>query len=215
MRRVTSLGLLLVWVIGGIPSYGFAQGAQGKKACDLVTRADVESLLGVTLEEPTSTSYGSSCSFTNWAPNKPRPPKRVDVQVLVNHSAAPDPAAVEKWRKMIDENTYHNPIDFPEFGDAAFWHGSPQYATVTVFTGGTLVLTVQGAVTLEQSKALALKALGGPAKTGLRVRDAAGAAAPARPDRGEAGIGRSAQARPLGEGRRRKRPGSGGAREAL
>jgi hypothetical protein len=47
--------------------------AQGKKACDLVTRADVESMLGVTLEEPTSTPDGSSCSFTNAAPNKPRP----------------------------------------------------------------------------------------------------------------------------------------------
>ena len=166
MRRVTSLAVLLVWLIGGIPSYGFAQGAQGKKACDLVTRADVESILGVPLEEPTSTPDGSSCSFTNWAPNKPRPTKRVDVQVLVNSSAAPDPAAVEKWRKMIDEKTYQNPIDLPDMGDVAFWHGSPQYATVTVFTGGTMVLTVEGAVTLEQSKALALKALGGPAKTG-------------------------------------------------
>jgi len=116
MRRVTSLGILLVWLIGGIPSYGFAQGAQGKKACDLVTRADVEAILGVPLEEPTSTPDGSSCSFTNWSPNKPRPAKRVDVQVLVNSSAAPDPAAVEKWRKMIDEKTYQNPIDLPDIG---------------------------------------------------------------------------------------------------
>lgn len=163
MRRVTSLAVLLTWAVAGIPSYGYAQ---GKKACDLITRADVEAILGVPVEEGTSTPEGSTCSFTNAPPNKPRPAKRVDVQVIVNYSAAPDPAAVEKSRKDIDEKTYQNPVDLPELGDAAFWHGSPQYATVTVFTGGTTVLTVQGAVTLEQSKALALKALGGPAKTG-------------------------------------------------
>jgi len=35
------------------------------------------------------------------APNKPRPAKRVAVQVLVNYSAAPDLAAVEKQCKDI------------------------------------------------------------------------------------------------------------------
>ena len=86
------------------------------------------------------------------------------VQVLVNHSAAPDPAAVAKYRK-IDEKTYHNLLGLPDIGDVAFWLGSPQSAAVTVFKGGTILLVVEGMATLEQVKDLALKALGGPAKT--------------------------------------------------
>ena len=144
MRRTTSLAVLLVWMIGGIPSSGYAQAAQGKQACDLVTRADVEAILGVPVEEGTSTPDGGMCSFTNAPPNKPRPAKRVDVQVLVNYSAAPDPAAVEKQRKFIDEKTYHNPIDLPEIrhcrqvqvGSFSTQHGrgaiSPGGATTTV-----------------------------------------------------------------------------------
>jgi len=167
MRRVTSLGLLLVWLIGGIPSVGLAQGAPGKKACDLLTRADVESVLGIPLEEGTSPAPdGSMCIFSNAAPNKPRPPKRVDVQVVVNYSATPDPAAVEKYRKVIDETTYHVLLDLPEIGDAAVWRGAPQYNAITVFKGGTMLLAVEGHATLEQVKALVLKALGGPGKTG-------------------------------------------------
>jgi len=47
MRRVASLGLLLAGVVAGVASNAFAQ---GKKACELVTRAEVGSILGVTLK---------------------------------------------------------------------------------------------------------------------------------------------------------------------
>jgi TPR repeat protein len=164
MRRVVALSVLLTWALAAVPPLGRAQGQRA--ACDLLTRADVEAVLGTTLEEPSAHSDGTMCLFSNRARGKPAPPKQISVQVLVNYAAAPDPAAVERYRKRIDETTYNNLQDLPEIGDAAVWWGSPQYNGVTVFNGGTMLLTVEGMATLEQVKALVLKALGGPGKTG-------------------------------------------------
>jgi TPR repeat protein len=156
-------GLLLAGLLASTPAIGHAQ---GKRACDLVTRADVEAILGIALREGIPTSDGGNCTFTNAGPGSTVPPaQRVTLNVSVGYTA-PNPAAVEQWRKWIDENTYDNPVDLPGIGDAAFLAGAPQYAKITVFTAGTTVLKIEGKATPEQAKAIALKALGGPARTG-------------------------------------------------
>jgi TPR repeat protein len=136
--------------------------AQNKTACELLTRADVESVLGVPL--PYGYSGNGSCTFTNAPPDRPIP-KQLYFSVSVAYSPAPNPAAVEEYRKQIDEGSYDDPTDVSGLGDAALWIGQPQYASLTVFRGGTMMLTLTSGP-LEQVKALALKALGGPGKTG-------------------------------------------------
>jgi TPR repeat protein len=155
--------------------------AQGKQACELVTKADAESVLGVTLEQPrpyapfrslldkdfTKGRMGDGCEFTNVAPGKPRPPKVIEVGIEVRYSPAPNNAAVEQLRKEIDERTYEHPVDVPGLGDAAFWIGPANNLSLFVFTGGKMTLMIgPSQVDLEQVKALALKALGGSGKSG-------------------------------------------------
>jgi len=163
MRRIVAWSVLVTWAMAGLPPAALAQ---NQAACALLTQADVEAVLGVRLEAPTADPNGATCRFSNRVPGKPVPPKEVTVQVLVGYSAAPDPAAVETYRKRIDETTYNVLRDLPELGDAAVWYGFSQYHGVTVFKGGTMLLNVEGMATLEQAKALAEKALGGPGKTG-------------------------------------------------
>src|SRR2546422_9092262 len=164
MRLPSGLHALLACVALAIGSVAHAQ---DKKACDLLSRAEVESVLGGALEAPMSQASGASCHFTNFAQSKPRPPQRVDVSVNVRYAAAPNRAAVEQFLKFSDEKTYAPPVEVSGLGDAAVSHGGPHAPTLAVFRGGTMVLTINGTATLEQLKALALKALGEPGTTGF------------------------------------------------
>src|SRR2546425_1793587 len=159
MRPPCGLRAVLACVVLVIGSVAHAQ---DKKACDLFTRAEVESVLGVALEEPMSQAGGASCHFSNFAQNKPRPPRRVDVSVNVQYAATPNRAAVEQYLKFIDEKTYDNPAEVSGLGDSAVLHGGPHAPTLAVFRGGAMVLTINGTPTPEPVKALALKGLGQP-----------------------------------------------------
>lgn len=182
MTRQPATGfVLLVWLTASASSVCYAQ---GKKACDLLTKADVESVLGVALQEPYSPRSGGKlleghCTFTNENDSK-NPPKVVYFNVDVSYSPAPNSAAVEQWLKDLDENpgfnTAPDPVEVPGIGDAAFmtqpWGGRTlcvqgrhdDVVAIRVSYGGQS--TNSGFLALEQIKALALKALGGPAKTG-------------------------------------------------
>src|SRR5271154_2739032 len=96
----TSLALLFgLSALSGLPA-----GAQNKTACELLSKADAEAVLGVTLQPPkptapfrslldpdfTSGTMDQGCSFTNFAPNQPKPPKVVNVSLEVRYSATPD-----------------------------------------------------------------------------------------------------------------------------
>lgn len=155
--------------------------AQVKQACELVTKADAESILGVRLEQPrpyapfrslldkdfTKGKMGDGCEFTNFASGKPRPQKLINVNVEVRYSPAPNNAAMEQLRKEIDDRTYEHPVDVQGIGDAALWIGPANNLSLFVFTGGKMTLMIgPSQVSLDQVKALALKALGGPGKTG-------------------------------------------------
>lgn len=171
-------GLLLGFaVLSGAPAY-----AQNKTACELLSKADAEAVAGVTLQPPkptqpfrslldpdfTSGTPDQACSFTNFVPNQPKPPKVVAFLLEVRYSATPDAHAVDEARKQVDTRTYDHPTDLPGLGDAAFWIGAPNNVTLFVFLGGTTRLMIGPSdIGLEQEKALAAKALASLRKTGF------------------------------------------------
>lgn len=160
-------------LLGG-PAY-----AQNKPACELVSKADAETILGVTLLPPkpsapfrslldpdfTKGKAEQGCEFTNFrfnyaTPNQPKPPKVVNVSLEVRYSAMPNAHAVDEARKQVDTRTYDHPTDLSGLGDAAFWIGQPNNVTLFVFLGGTTRLMIgPSEIGLEQEKALATKAL--------------------------------------------------------
>lgn len=154
-----AFGATLLFALVNIP---LACYAQGKTACELLTRADVESVLGAAL--PHTRSGNGFCVYEG-VPPVTTLQKQLSFTVRVTYSPVPNPAAVESWRKQVDEGSYDDPNEVPGLGDAAFWIGQPQYASLTVFRAGTMTLNLTGAP-VAQVKALALKALGGNGKTG-------------------------------------------------
>src|SRR5665213_3570074 len=182
MRRCAACLRFLVGLcmLSGLPAY-----AQKKTACELLSKADAEAILGVTIEAPkpsepfrslldpdfTSGTLDQGCEFTNFtfnysAPNRPKPPKVVNVRLEVRYSSTPNAHAVDEARKQVDSRTYDHPTDLPGLGDAAFWIGAPNNVTVFVFLGGTTRLMIgPSEIGLDQEKALAAKALGALGKT--------------------------------------------------
>ena len=162
MRQFATGFVLLVWLSASASSASYAQ---DKKACDLLTKEDVESVLGVTLQRPESRAGGVQCVFVpeTQSPTGDNPSLFVDV----HYSAAPNPAAVEQYLKASDEDstTIEIPVEVPGIGDAAIVSHRPN-PTLRVFRGGTMTFDLWGNVSLEQVKALAFKVLGGPGKTG-------------------------------------------------
>ena len=180
IRRSTHyLGMYWVFLFGlcvlsALPAY-----AQNKPACELVSKADAETILGVTLLPPkpsapfrslldpdfTKGKAEQGCEFTNFrfnyaTPNQPKPPKVVNVSLEVRYSAMPNAHAVDEARKQVDTRTYDHPTDLSGLGDAAFWIGQPNNVTLFVFLGGTTRLMIgPSEIGLEQEKALATKAL--------------------------------------------------------
>jgi TPR repeat protein len=181
MNRISRFLTIILLALSLTAVGGSACHAQGKQACDLVTKADAESILGVTLEQPrpyapfrslldkdfTKGKMGDGCEFTNFAPGRPRPPKVIDVNIEVRYSPSPNNAAVEQLRKEIDQRTYEHPVDVSDLGDAALWIGPANNLSLFVFTGGKMTLLIgPSQANLDQVKALALKVLGGSGKTG-------------------------------------------------
>lgn len=172
-----SLAACLVSLFGlcalsGLPAY-----EQNRAACELVSKADAEAILGVTLQAPkpskpfrslldpdfTSGTPEQGCEFTNSVPNQP---KVVNVRLEVRYSSTPNAHAVDEARKQVDARTYDHPADLAGLGDAAFWIGRPNNVTVFVFVGGTTRLMIgPSEIGLEQAKALAAKALASLGKT--------------------------------------------------
>src|ERR1700692_2900880 len=174
--------LFALAVLSCLPSH-----AQKKAAWELLSKADAETVLGVTLQPPkptapfrslldpdfTSGSPEQGCHFTNFTfnyatPNQPKPPKVVTVSVEVRYSSTPDAHAVDEAHKQVDTRTYDHPTDLPGLGDAAFWIGPPNNVTLFVFLVGTTTLMIgPSEIGLDQEKALAAKAIVALRKTGF------------------------------------------------
>jgi len=183
MRNLAACSGLLFGVsaLSILPAY-----AQNKTACELLSKADAEAILGVTLQAPkpsepfrslldpdfTSGTLDQGCEFTNFtftysAPNRPKPPKVVNVRLEVRYSSTPNAHAVDEARKQVDIRTYDHPTDLPGLGDAAFWIGEPnKNMTLFVFLGGTTRLMIgPNEIDLEVAKAVAAKAVAALGKT--------------------------------------------------
>jgi hypothetical protein len=148
--------------------------AQNKTACELLSKADAEAVVGTTLQpaKPTAPfrslldpdftngTAGQGCNFTNFVPNQPKPAKAVNVGLEVRYSTTRDAHAVDETRKQVDTRTYDHPTDLAGLGDAAFWIGPANNVTLFVFFGGTTRLMIgPSEIGLEQEKALAVKAI--------------------------------------------------------
>jgi hypothetical protein len=172
LRVILSLGLAVLSAPSGH--------AQDKMACELITKAEAEGIVGVpllplrpyapfrSLLENRDFAYGKideGCAFTNYSPTQP-PVKVVAFNIEVRYSSTPNPRAVDEARRQVDERTRDHPTDLPDLGDAAFWIGAPINPTVFVFRGGTMRLMIgPSQIGLEKEKAIALKVLGGSGKT--------------------------------------------------
>jgi hypothetical protein len=80
----------------------------------LLSKADAEAVLGVTLQPPKPTAPFRSlldpdftegtpeqgCNFTNFVPNQPKPAKVVAFALEVRYSSMPDDHAVDEARTM-------------------------------------------------------------------------------------------------------------------
>jgi len=181
MRRLAAHSVLVfgLCMLSGLPAY-----AQHKTACELLTKADAEAVLGVALPPPRADTPfrslldnadfitgtpGQMCYFTNYQSNNaPKPTKVVAFNFEVRYAATPDAHAVEEVHKQVDTRTYDHPTDLPGLGDAAFWTGAPNYVTLFVFLGGTTRLMIGPSdIGLEAEKALAVKALARLGKSGF------------------------------------------------
>src|ERR1700685_955317 len=134
MRSPAACLVLLLGLSGFSGSTGYAQ---NKTACELLSKADAEAVLGVTLQPPkptepfrslldpdfTSGTRDQACSFTHFVPNHPKPAKEVAFLLEARYSATPDAHAIDATRKQVDTRTYDHPTDLAGLGDAAFWIG--------------------------------------------------------------------------------------------
>lgn len=160
--------------------YGSAADAQNKSACELLSQANAQTILGVRLQPPepyvpfrslldpdfTKGKLVEGCTLTNVPPTGPRPAKVFQLHLEVRYAATPDAHAVDWARKQVDERTRENPTDVANLGDAAFWVGPLPSVSLFIFRGGTMRLLLEtSTVSLEQQKALAAKILATLGKT--------------------------------------------------
>ncbi len=172
--------VLLIWLsVAAV----LASAAQPKTACELVTKTNVESIFGLTLEEPISSSRQTTDSQDVFSACEFRGPgaftttgKRIIVSLSRTTVTNPDPVN-RSVRYRPDPGLSFK--DVPDLGDTAYWaHARPGTNTarssgfLRVFQSGTTELTITSfgftdeAAELERAKKLAFIALGGAGKTG-------------------------------------------------
>src|SRR2546423_4145005 len=113
--------VLLVWLSGVTAPASAAP----KTACDLVTKTNVESVFGLTLEEPISSSRRTTDSQDVFSACEFRGPgaftttgKRIIVSLSRTTVANPDPVN-RSVRYRSDPTLSFR--DVPDLGDAAYW----------------------------------------------------------------------------------------------
>jgi len=143
-----------------------------KKACDLLSAADVEAVFGLSpLRQSDPANNGTSCKFE----------KNVNrtvfyFGVFVAYTDAPDADMVNKFLKGMETRSYDTARPAPGIGDAAYYidpngNTSSLNKTLVVFVAGTIELSL-GPGTPEQLRTLAEKALGGAGRTGFAYNSA-------------------------------------------
>jgi hypothetical protein len=175
MRQPATGFVLVLWFSA---FSGWACYAQDKKACELITKADVDSVYGMQFQEDFfHEDLPGRCVF--FTPRSGAVEPRTLV-IRVSRSPAPVPTAVEDMRRLYDSKYQ----DLPGFADYALWLSEGKAVSLIAFKGGTIMLQMDTYAldgNLSQLRTLAAKALGGPEKTGYVYAGPAkgGAAQPA------------------------------------
>jgi TPR repeat protein len=154
--------LLLIMVLAATTTTATAQ-APRKKACELLSIADVEAVTGVSpLRALDLGMTGQNCTYEKVA--------SVSVfSVSLTYTDAPDADAVIKYLKIVDTQTIAKARPAAGIGDAAYYtenfgnRSLPK--TLAVFVGGKMVLTLGPASSDEALRSLAEKVLGGSGRT--------------------------------------------------
>lgn len=202
MKRCTTISLLVPCLfVTASGRHALAAPAQGaaptRKACDFLTKADAEALLGATVQDR---SQGADCLFveTGWT-NKP--PRNKAIRFGLTDSALPQPDEVVNLRRNNEQ--YLPPggfiRDISGFADAAYWLWIPGFGgTLTAFRGGktTVSVNITGLPeeeALRKAETLAARPLGGSGATGFAYNKPS---PPARPPTPAASTPAAAASRP-------------------
>jgi len=163
MRRTVILMLLIVATAAEVKAQ-----APRKKACDLLSTADVEAVFGVSpLRAHDPSKVGEDCVFEKVV-------NQGVFSISINYADAPDPDAVVKWLKSLETNTYYTARPAAGIGDAAYYtmfSTDPKPRGLVVFVAGK-VLVGFTAGTPDQLRALAEKALSAIGRTGFAYNGA-------------------------------------------
>lgn len=141
-----------------------------KNACELLSTADVEAVLGVApLRASDPLNKGEYCRFE-------KTPGQTAFSVEARYTEAADADAVLKWLKGVETKTYNKARPAADLGDAAYYtelFGNPAAPkTLTVFVAGRMLLQLGPATSDQQLRTLAEKALGQAGSTGFAYNGA-------------------------------------------
>ena len=155
-KSTTGFVLLGLALLSGAPGY-----AQNPTACELLTKADVECVLGVTLPPPRSDAPFRSLldnqDFVTGSPGEICVYSTFSLEV--RYSSTPNPRAVDDARRQVAARTRDAITEVTDLGDAAFRTGPPSWTTLFVFRGGTMRMVIgPSEIEFEKEKALAVKA---------------------------------------------------------
>lgn len=150
----------------------------GSSACDLLTQADAESVIGLSLNLVRGPDQ-SVCTFLGTRPGLVAA-RRTEVRLDMLNTAAPNPDAVRAARARL-VGVPAAIKDVPDVADAALWFWTNDdggTGRLIVFKSGTteLIFTIVGVsedAALAGAKKLAARALGGAGGTGYAYRAAA------------------------------------------
>ena len=116
---------------------------------------------------PTRPQLPTNCNYSTQDPFDNRPVQPViTLQIQFTHEATPDPEAVDNAARILKQQRGVVVDSIQGLGDAAFGFGNELAGDLYVFRGGVETLHLSGSLTVEKLKPLALKALGGPGRTG-------------------------------------------------
>ncbi len=142
-----------------------------KKPCEVLTKAEVEAIIGQPAEGRSSNPFDCWYVETGWTN---RSPKNKQVRVTAHTNATPQPNELaDTWKNMADHPMpTRTSKHLPNFADGGIWnwyqgHGGELFA----YKGGMMSISVivsglSEDAALEHAKRLAANMLGGSASTG-------------------------------------------------
>jgi len=173
-KRMFTLGLSCLTAIGIVVGE-----AQARNACDLVTKSDVDTVLGVPTQAPSNVAHApDTCEFPQVGYQQNNPQNNKVVSVYTTDSAAD--AYSQRMSSTLDghsawlpKNSKRALREVLDVADGAIWGWDGYYNSgdLAAFKNGTTtVVVVVGGLTedtaLAGAKKLVSKALGGSGKSG-------------------------------------------------